>query len=45
MVYFQKDDDLWIGAMSEFSKSLDTMSNVFCLCPYCHRAVYHAEEP
>jgi hypothetical protein len=42
---FKKDDDLWIGAMSEFSKSLDTMSNVFCLFPYCHRAVHHAEEP
>jgi 5-methylcytosine-specific restriction enzyme A len=34
-----------MGLQGEFSKSLDTMSNVFCLCPYCHRAVHHAEEP
>jgi 5-methylcytosine-specific restriction protein A len=33
-----------MGLQDEFSKSLDTMSNVFCLCPYCHRAVHHAEE-
>jgi len=34
-----------IGIQGEFSESLDTIHNVFCLCPYCHRAVHHAEEP
>jgi 5-methylcytosine-specific restriction enzyme A len=34
-----------MGLQSEFSRSLDIMNNVFCLCPYCHRAVHHAEEP
>jgi len=33
-----------IGLQGEFSESLDTIHNVFCLCPYCHRAVHHAEE-
>lgn len=34
-----------IGLQGEFTESLDTVHNVFCLCPYCHRAVHHAEEP
>jgi len=34
-----------IGLQGEFAESLDTIHNVFCLCPYCHRAVHHAEEP
>ena len=33
-----------IGMQSEFKDSLDTIHNVFCLCPYCHRAVHHANE-
>lgn len=33
-----------IGLQGDFSDSLDTVHNVFCLCPYCHRAVHHAEE-
>jgi len=33
-----------MGLQSEFTQSLDTIHNVFCLCPYCHRAVHHAEE-
>lgn len=33
-----------IGLQSDFKQPLDTISNVFCLCPYCHRAVHHAEE-
>lgn len=33
-----------MGLQSEFRQSLDTVHNVFCLCPYCHRAVHHAEE-
>jgi hypothetical protein len=34
-----------IGLQGEFSKPLDTIHNVFCLCPACHRAIHHAEEP
>lgn len=33
-----------ISLQGEFPKPLDTIHNVFCLCPYCHRAVHHAEE-
>lgn len=33
-----------IGLQGDFAESLDTVHNVFCLCPYCHRAVHHAEE-
>lgn len=33
-----------IGLQKEFKKPLDNIHNVFCLCPYCHRAVHHADE-
>lgn len=33
-----------MGMQCEFKKSLDSINNVYCLCPYCHRAVHHAEE-
>jgi 5-methylcytosine-specific restriction enzyme A len=33
-----------MGLQQEFTRPLDTINNVFCLCPYCHRAVHHAEE-
>ncbi len=33
-----------IGLQNNFSMPLDTVHNVFCLCPYCHRAVHHAEK-
>lgn len=33
-----------MGLQGEFKKPLDTIHNVFCLCPYCHRAVHHAED-
>ena len=42
--YLEVHHLILMGLQSEFSKSLDTMNNVFCLCPYCHRAVHHAEE-
>ena len=32
-----------IGLQGEFKRSLDTIHNVFCLCPFCHRAVHHSE--
>ena len=33
-----------MGMQSDFKDSLDTIHNVYCLCPYCHRAVHHADE-
>lgn len=33
-----------MGMQNEFKISLDTIHNVFCLCPNCHRAIHHAEE-
>lgn len=34
-----------MGLQKDFKKSLDTIHNVFCLCPHCHRAVHYATEP
>lgn len=34
-----------MGMQTAFSQPLDTVENVFCLCPGCHRAVHHADEP
>jgi 5-methylcytosine-specific restriction enzyme A len=33
-----------IGLQADFRGPLDTVNNVFCLCPNCHRAVHHSEE-
>jgi len=33
-----------LGTNELFDKSLDTLDNIFCLCPNCHRAIHHAEE-
>lgn len=33
-----------MGLQNDFSQSLDTTNNIFCLCPYCHRAVHYGEE-
>ena len=33
-----------MALQKDFTKSLDTIHNVFCLCPRCHRAVHHAEK-
>lgn len=33
-----------MSLQGDFSESLDSVHNVFCLCPYCHRAIHHAEE-
>lgn len=32
-----------MSLQGSFSKPLDSLCNVFCLCPNCHRAVHHAE--
>lgn len=34
-----------LGLQNDFLKPLDTLHNLFCLCPYCHRAVHNASEP
>ncbi len=34
-----------MSLQKQFSKPLDTIHNIFCLCPRCHRAVHHATEP
>lgn len=34
-----------LGLQKDYLKPLDTIHNVFCLCPTCHRAVHHADEP
>lgn len=33
-----------LGSNNIFDTSLDILENIFCLCPYCHRAIHHAEE-
>lgn len=33
-----------MALQKSFSRPLDTVNNVFCLCPYCHKAVHHSEE-
>lgn len=30
-------------AQGFFPNTLDTIDNIFALCPYCHRAIHHAE--
>ena len=34
-----------LGLQKDYTMPLDTIHNVFCLCPTCHRAVHHADEP
>lgn len=34
-----------MGLQGKFPKPLDAIQNIFCLCPFCHRAVHHAVEP
>ena len=33
-----------IGLQAKFTTALDSLDNIFCLCPYCHRAVHHAKK-
>lgn len=32
-----------ISLQQHFNISLDNQSNIYCLCPNCHRAIHHAE--
>lgn len=34
-----------LSLQRDFIRPLDTIHNLFCLCPYCHRAVHNANEP
>jgi len=34
-----------LSLQRDFIRPLDTIHNLFCLCPYCHRAVHNADEP
>lgn len=43
MPYVEAHHIIPISLQADFSKSLDTIHNIYCLCPYCHRAVHHAE--
>lgn len=33
-----------MSLQSETIQTLDTLDNIYCLCPYCHRAIHHAEK-
>jgi 5-methylcytosine-specific restriction enzyme A len=36
---------IMVSLQSRFPTKLDTLENIFALCPWCHRAVHHAERP
>lgn len=42
--YLESHHLIPMGLQGVFGKPLDTIHNIFCLCPYCHRAVHHAED-
>ncbi len=42
--YLEAHHLLPISLQKEHKKSLDVLDNIFCLCPFCHRAVHHAEK-
>lgn len=33
-----------MSLQSKVNISLDIIDNIYCLCPYCHRAIHHAEK-
>ena len=33
-----------MSLQGETETPLDTLDNIFCLCPHCHRAIHHAEK-
>jgi hypothetical protein len=43
-LYLEAHHLIPMGLQGDYKKPLDTIHNVFCLCPYCHRAVHHAED-
>jgi len=32
-----------ISLQKSLERNLDILENIYCLCPYCHRAIHHAE--
>jgi len=44
MPYLEAHHLLPMSLQKETSVSLDIKENIFCLCPYCHRAIHHAEK-
>jgi hypothetical protein len=32
-----------ISLQKSLKRNLDFLDNIYCLCPYCHRAIHHAE--
>jgi predicted HNH restriction endonuclease len=43
MPYLEAHHLIPISLQTEYRNTLDTVHNVFCLCPFCHRAVHHAD--
>lgn len=41
--YLEAHHLLPISLQKEHNKSLDVLDNIFSLCPFCHRAIHHAE--
>lgn len=41
--YLEAHHIIPISLGSQFSSELDVIENVICLCPFCHRAIHHAE--
>ncbi len=41
--YLEAHHIIPISLGSQFSVQLDVMENVVCLCPFCHKAIHHAE--
>lgn len=42
--YLEAHHLLPISLQKNYDKPLDVLDNIFCLCPFCHRAVHHAEK-
>jgi len=43
MPYLESHHLIPMSLQKNINKPLDILDNIFCLCPYCHRAIHHAE--
>lgn len=41
--YLEAHHIIPVSLGSQFNMQLDVIENVVCLCPFCHRAIHHAE--
>lgn len=41
--YLEAHHIIPVSLSQQFSQQLDVKENVVCLCPFCHRALHHAE--